>query len=96
MLWKDSVLKKLAVALVVAGVLIGVLMLMSRQRSGCCGVIAMCKTEELCKQIESYRRRKMTQDEIDDALIEYISSLEKKLDIANVLLDEARKTMLVL
>lgn len=55
------------------------------------GVIAMCKAEELCKQIESYRRRKMTQDEIDDALIEYISSLEKKLDIANVLLDEARK-----
>ena len=51
----------------------------------------MCKAEELWKQIESYRRRKMIQDEIDDALMEYISSLEKKLDIANVLLNEARK-----
>jgi len=51
----------------------------------------MCKAEELWKQIDAYRRRKMTQDEIDDALIEYISSLEKKLDIANVLLNEARK-----
>jgi len=51
----------------------------------------MCKAEELCKQIEASRRRKMTQDEIDDALIEYISSSEKKLDIANVLLNEARK-----
>lgn len=56
----------------------------------------MCKAEELWKQVDAYRRRKMTQDEIDDALIEYISSLEKKLDIANVLLNEARKTMLVL
>jgi len=51
----------------------------------------MSKAEELWKQIDAYRRRKMTQDEIDDALIEYISSLEKKLDIANVLLDEAIK-----
>ena len=51
----------------------------------------MCKAEELWKQVDAYRRRKMTQDEIDDALIEYISSLEKKLDIANVLLNEARK-----
>ena len=51
----------------------------------------MCKAEELWKQIESYRRRKMTQGEIDEALMEYISSLEKKLDIANVLLDEAIK-----
>jgi hypothetical protein len=51
----------------------------------------MCKAEELWKQIESYRRRKMTQGEIDEALMEYISSLEKKLDIANVLLNEARK-----
>ena len=56
----------------------------------------MKKAEELWKQIESYRRRKMTQEEIDSALMEYISSLEKKLDIANVLLNEARKTMLVL
>lgn len=40
----------------------------------------MCKAEELWKQIDAYRRRKMIQDEIDSALMEYITYLEKHCD----------------
>lgn len=40
----------------------------------------MCKAEEMWKQVEAFRRQKMTQREIDEALMEYIGRLEKQRD----------------
>lgn len=40
----------------------------------------MCKAEEMARRVEAMRRKKMTQEEIDSALMEYITNLELQRD----------------
>ena len=51
----------------------------------------MCKAEEMARKVEAMRRQKMTQGEIDAALMEYIGGLEKQRDELLSAVDKLRK-----